>query len=442
MTMSNDWRNLLKSEKAVKLIAEQPHILGHIIGKTKLLDVHSEWIRYIWDTNEKRALQAFRGGYKTTSICTVGIIRWLFFHPDDRVAIIRKHVGHAADVVNTVAQAMEYPEIKELFKYRFGEYPRAKIMRNGALQYTFKKTNTPEPSVLALGLDGDITGKHFDKIIIDDFVTMRDRISRAERRNTRMALMEIQANIIDPGKGIGYIGTPWHREDAWKYVNSLCPIAKYPIGDYNFIGEKEVEKKRKMTTPSLFSANYELILKNDEASLFSDPVFLLRWDFSARGAMAQLDAAYDGDHYCALTIAAPIRKEGDNQFYQSIGFTYPGNVKDWIDEIVRLCRKYRAGAIYTETNPDKGYTADKLRGRGLRVKDYTERMNKHLKISTHLYNVWPYLEWAPETDEEYLSQVTDYREGAAPDDAPDSAASLFREAFSKDGANIRKMYEW
>jgi hypothetical protein len=67
-------------------------------------------------------------------------------------------------------------------------------------------------------------------------------------------------------------------------------------------------------------------------------------------------------------------------------------------------------------------------------------MNKHLKISTSLYNTWPFLEWDPETDEEYMLQITDYREGATPDDAPDSAASLFREGFPK--RNARAMYEW
>jgi hypothetical protein len=141
--------------------------------------------------------------------------------------------------------------------------------------------------------------------------------------------------------------------------------------------------------------------------------------------MAHVDAAYDGDHYCALTIAAPLREEGKNQYYQIVGFTYPGNVRDWIGEIAQLCRKYRTGAVYVETNPDKGFTAGLLKGKGLRVKDYTERMNKHLKISTQLYNVWPYLEWDPDTDGEYMLQVTDYRE-----------------AFSNRGSRARAMYEW
>jgi hypothetical protein len=217
-------------------------------------------------------------------------------------------------------------------------------------------------------------------------------------------------------------------------IRGFCDIAKYPISKYSFIPKEEAAKKKLTTTPFLYAANYELELLTDEGSLFSEPVYSPGWDYSLPGALAHVDAAFDGDHYCALTIAAPTRKEGETQYYQAIGFTYPGNMKDWVAELVRLCRKYRAGVIYVETNPDKGYTADKLRDKGLRVKGYAERMNKHLKISTHLYNVWPYLEWDPATDGEYMLQVTDYREGAEPDDAPDSAASLFREAFSKEGA--------
>jgi hypothetical protein len=145
--------------------------------------------------------------------------------------------------------------------------------------------------------------------------------------------------------------------------------------------------------------------------------------------MAQLDTAFDGDHYCALTIAAPTRKEGGNQWYQAAGFVYSGNVEDWEDAVVRLCKKYRVKYIYVETNADKGASSKRLAARGLRVKPYSEGMNKHVKIGTYLYAVWPYIEWAEETDEEYMSQVTEYKEGVTPDDAPDSAASLFREAF-------------
>jgi hypothetical protein len=196
-----------------------------------------------------------------------------------------------------------------------------------------------------------------------------------------------------------------------------------------------------MTTPYLFAANNELELGKDESLLFSEPLWPRRWDHSIQGAMAQLDTAFDGDHYCALSIAVPTRKEGEDQWYQAVGFTYPGNVEDWEQDIDRLCKKYKVKYIYVENNADKGATAKRLAVRGLRVKPYTEKTNKHIKIGTYLYAVWPHVEWAQETVDEYMSQITEYKEGIEPDDAPDSAAALFREAFSG-SANARKMYEW
>jgi hypothetical protein len=351
----------------------------------------------------------------------------MLFHPDDRILLTRKTFSDAAEVVKAVSRAMQTREIQELFKQAHGRYPKAVINREGALTYNFKRTNTPEGNLTGMGIEQGLTGHHYDKIISDDIITLRDRISRAERERTIEMTREIATNIIDPGKGSIWTGTPWHREDAWKVINGFCDIAKYPVSKYNFIGEEEVKRKRQSTTPYLFAANYELELRSDETLLFADPVMSAGWRFDVSGALAHIDAAYDGTHYNALTIAAPL----DGGRYQITGFTYPGNVKDWMPEIVKLCRKYRVKHICVETNPDKGYTADKLAEHGLRVKKYAETQNKYIKISTHLFDVWNSLEWAPDTDDEYLSQILDWREGSTPDDVPDSAASLFREGFNR-----------
>jgi hypothetical protein len=66
---------------------------------------------------------------------------------------------------------------------------------------------------------------------------------------------------------------------------------------------------------------------------------------------------------------------------------------------------------------------------GLKVISYDESQNKHVKITTYLYEVWQKIFWSMESSKEYLLQLVDYREGAEPDDAPDSAASIFREGF-------------
>jgi hypothetical protein len=435
-----DWS--IWAEENLKIIAQYPHILGHLIGFEKLNIWHTRWINHTWEADVPRALQAYRGGYKTTAIVLTGCIRWMLFHPNDRILLLRKKFSDAAEVVRAISRAMQTVEVNELFKQAHGEYPEAMVNKEGNLTYSFKKTNTIEGSITGLGIEQGITGHHYDKIVCDDIITLRDRISRAERERTIEMVREVATNIIDPGKGSIWTGTPWHREDAWKEIRRFARIARYPISKYNFIGEEAAEKKKRTTTPYLYSANYELELGKDESLLFSEPIWPRRWDHSIQGAMAQLDTAFDGDHYCALTIAAPTRKEGNNQWYQAVGFTYPGNVEDWEGTIVSLCKKYRVKYLYVETNADKGASAKRLASRGLRVKPYTEGMNKHIKIGTYLYKVWPYIEWSGDTDEEYMSQVTEYKEGVEPDDAPDSAAALFREAFDTAGSAARSRWEW
>ena len=259
------------NDEILQALIDNPHLLGHLMGKDKLTPLHSEWIKYCWDSNEPKALQAFRGGYKSTAIDVVGTVRWFLLQPNDRIALIRKSFNDSATVVSAVRQAMELPQIKELFKYAHGFYPKAIMAKDGKLRYNFKTTITPEVSFTAHGIDSSLTGMHYDKIICDDIITLKDRVSKAERERTKEIVNEIATNIIDPGKGSIWVGTPWHKDDAWNEINSFTDIAMYPISKFNFLGENAIENKKRTTTPFLYSANYELEIKRDETSLLSEP---------------------------------------------------------------------------------------------------------------------------------------------------------------------------
>jgi hypothetical protein len=110
-------------------------------------------------------------------------------------------------------------------------------------------------------------------------------------------------------------------------------------------------------------------------------------------------------------------------------------------EIKKLCKKYRARLLYNETNPDKGYSADKMKQIGINVKQYPETQNKHVKICTYLYEYWSEITWDKDTEPEYMNQILDYMEGNEPDDAPDSAASLIREAYGSKGSSMNG-WDW
>lgn len=432
-------------EDFLKLLIEQPHYLGWLIGKDKLNPLHSEWIKYIWDSEngEPRALMSFRGGYKSTSIDIVGIIRNFLIHPNERIALIRKSMTDSTTITDSVKQAMEIPVIKEIFRFAHGFYPKATMAKSGKLRYNFKTTITPEVNLMPFGVDSSLTGLHFDRILCDDIITLKDRISKAEREHTKEIVRELATNIIDPGKSIMFIGTPWHKDDAWNDINAFCPIAMYPISEYNFLGEEAIKEKRRTTTPFLFSANYELELKKDESSLFLDPKMAPGWDYSIRNVVAQLDAGFDGSDYCALTIMAPLDKKSfeESKNFQAVGFTYPGHVKTWMDKIVAYYKRYKCRVIYIETNADKGYVAQALRNAGLNVITYHESENKDVKISTFLFEYWERLNWSPATDDEYLNMILDYRPGTKDhDDCPDSCASLIREVCKPNKAKNHSLW--
>lgn len=433
------------NEDFLKLVIDKPHYLGWLIGKDKLNELHSEWIKYCWDSNEPRALQAFRGGYKSTAIDVVGIIRNFLINPNERIALIRKSFNDSCTIVSAVKQAMEMPEVKQLFKIAHGFIPRATMAKEGRLRYNFKTTITPEVNLTAHGIDSSLTGMHYDRIICDDIITLKDRISKAEREKTKEIVNELATNIIDPGKGSIWIGTPWHKNDAWKEINKFADIAMYPISEYNFLGEKAVQDKRRTTTPFLFSANYMLELRDDESSLFTEPKMAEGWDYMIRGSVAQLDAGFDGNDFCALTIIAPLDKKSyqETKSLQAVGFCYPGHIKTWTDKVVSYYKRYKCRAIYIESNADKGYVAESLRKEGLNVIVYHESQNKDIKISTFLYEYWNKLNWSPATDDEYLNMILDWRMGTKDhDDCPDSCASLIREVCKPNKRKSSSLYEW
>ena len=164
-----------------------------------------------------------------------------------------------------------------------------------------------------------------------------------------------------------------------------------------------------------------------------------KWSRSGIGYIrGHLDAAYDGDHYNALTVMAR-RNDG---LVQGVGTVIEGNVKNVMHNITTFFKQYNCHRIYNENNPDKGFTADLLREKGFNVTSYPEAMNKDVKISTFLVDMWDEIIWSDETDAEYMSQILDYREKQLPNDAPDSASSLVRFCFNKRGFGNRNRWEW
>jgi len=177
-------------------------------------------------------------------------------------------------------------------------------------------------------------------------------------------------------------------------------------------------------TSSLFAANYELKHIADKDAMFTNSVI----DDGSRtekiyNGVCHIDASYGGGDGTAFTI---IKDHEDGNIYVYGGLKQM-HVDDCLAGFEAKREHYRAGTLYSETNGDKGYLNKAVKRP---KKPYHEKMNKYIKISTHLKSVWSRIVFIKGTDKEYINQILDYTENATNDDAPDSLASIIRETVN------------
>lgn len=430
----------------------EPHRIGWLMGKTLLTPLHSKWIKELWDLEKHTGLQGHRGSYKTTGPVIVGSVYWLLFHPNARIAICRKTKTDANKTLRAIKEGMKVPAIRELFKIAHGSYPEFVTEKEDELTFTFKTEATVEGNVSGYGVESAMTGLHFDKVLCDDIVGKDDRYSEATRKKARMFYEELVTNIIDPGKQVMHNGTPWHKKDAWELYEDLVkkgiaePLKKYDCFSTGILSEKALEDKRSTTSPSLFAANYLLKHQASDDALYASPSYSPLWYYGQRAQVyAHLDAAFGGDCFNGFTIGQKL----DIGEIQVIGAAWEGHVSKHYATILEWFKTYKVTDFLMEENADKGFTGreimQKAREAGLNIKfhPYHEWQNKTHKMSTLPKYHWNNLRFVNKPSDLYIGHICDWQEGAIPDDALDSLASLLRFGYGQlnDNSELMDLYK-
>ena len=394
-----------------KGLIEYPVAFAHLLGYNLLEGIHNEWIKTLLWRDEDYTLQAHRDSYKTTCLI-VAVTMAMILRTDLTILLLRKESGSTVEFVRAVKKNLQ-SDIGQAFSMAVNKKPIQLLKDTQTEIHTnlFTDQGSKESQLVADGVRSfAITGKHFKRIYTDDIVTLKDRISNAERIQTDNIYQELQ-NIRTKDGVILNTGTPWHKQDTFRL---MPPPERYTIYDTGLFDEAGILKKKQSMTASLFSANYELKHVADEDCLFPNPKYE---KYPYVDGIAHIDASYGGADTTALTIMC----KHDGKLY-AFGKVWPTHVQNHYNEILVYLQKYKAGTLYMERNADKGYLAKEFGQMWPNISTYSEHMNKHIKISTHLKSSWNNIYWTPETDPEYIEQIVDYQENQGHDDAPDSAA--------------------
>ena len=413
-------------ESIVNLIKTNPVKIAHAVGFTLLTGLHNEWIINFIFGKYDETLKAHRGSYKTVAV-SIALALIVILFPNESTLFMRKTDADVTEVIKRVSAILKTDIFKAIAFIIYGVELKLITDTNNCIDTNLNVFNRGTPQLLGIGVNGSLTGKHFERIFTDDIVNLKDRISQAEREHTKLVYQELQ-NVKNRGGRIVNTGTTWHASDAF----SIMPEAKiYTCYETGLMTDEEIQQVRKSMTPSLFAANYELKCIADENALFKEPKFASKEDiekiFNGQG---QIDAGYGGEDYSAYTMMKYSKEE--NRLY-ALGKLWHKHIDNCLPEIKQLHEKYRCGTVHNEKNADKGYLHKRIKEYNMPSIVYNEFMNKHVKITTYLYKYWDIIYWLPETDPDYLNQILDYTEEAEHDDAPDSASSLCRKLFNKAG---------
>jgi len=410
-------------QQAIDYLLNNPVGYARMLGFTKLGTLHNQWIKDMVRGKEDKTLQASRGTYKTTCV-SVALALIAILLPTKRTLFMRKTDSDVKEVLKQVQKILMDQHTQYFVQTIYGINLRLLVSSSTEITTNLANDVKGTAQLVGIGTGASLTGKHFDRIFTDDIVNVQDRVSKAERDRTKIIYQELQ-NIKNRGGRIFNTGTPWHQEDAFSIMPEAERFDCYHPEIAKIISDAELEDIRSKMIPSLFAANYELRFVASEDVIFVSP------QTGGNPAMVEqgdchVDAAYGGEDYTALTIY----KKRDGKYYL-YGRIWRKHVDDCLDEICRLRALFGAGRIFCEDNGDKGYLAKDLRKRGERAVTYHESMNKFLKITSYLKNVWSDVIFVEGTDKEYINQICDYNENAEHDDAPDSAASAVRRVWQK-----------
>ena len=411
----------LTRQQAVEFLRDHPAKFGHMLGFTKLTEMHNGWISQMAFGTEDHTLQGHRSSYKTTSL-SIALSLIIILLPNKRILFMRKTDEDVKEIIKQVRNILMNPKTQYLVQCIYNI--NLKLNVDNATEITTNLTTDIKGTsqLVGIGTGSSLTGRHYDYIFTDDIVNVKDRVSRAERERTKTVYQEL-INIKNKGGKIFNTGTPWHQEDAF----SLMPDAeKWDYKRTGIFSDEEIESIKESMSPSLFAANYELKHIASEDVIFRDAQTGADVSNVINAKYCHIDAAYGGEDYTAFTIC---KKQGGK--YYVYGRLWGKHVDACLPDIFAEKQRLLAGIILCEENGDKGYLKKEILRQGERAASYWEDMNKYIKIVTFLKSEWKNIIFVDGTDADYIDMILNYNEYAEHDDAPDSLAVLIRKLWNK-----------
>lgn len=287
-----DQRQLLRKKCRESLYFFCKAVLGF---KDFTVAIHRPASEFIQDKRKRKLFMLPRSFFKSYN-ATIGYTMWLIIQKDDgmdfRGANERILIGNASakNAEQFLSKIKAVFERNTLFQFLFPElipdFTSKSTVWNVESVIVPRSIDYPEPTISTIGVGGNVVGRHFTRIILDDLINDQHAISPELMRKAidwykyTESLLEISAQ-----HELLVIGTRWAFNDLYSYI-------------------EENEGEYSPSNPLGFIKHIRHAIENDQ------PIFPERFPFAE---LARLRAKL-GDYMFSCLYLNDPRQPGVNDF--------------------------------------------------------------------------------------------------------------------------------
>lgn len=221
-----------------------------MFGYKDVSAVHQEIEDILNLDKEKHKLFLIPRGHLKSSFITIGYsIQALIKDQNKRILISNATWANARKFLSEIKGHI----LSDDFRAYFGDWKAQDAWNVDEITISTRTQVKKEPSISTTGLEKEITGQHYDIIIVDDIVS-RENTTTPDQIKKVISYYQSLIPILEVGGELIIIGTRWHLQDLYGHI-------KKNLKNEFFIYEREIKENGKYIFPEKFNEHVDAKLK-------------------------------------------------------------------------------------------------------------------------------------------------------------------------------------
>jgi predicted phage terminase large subunit-like protein len=296
-------------------------ILAEVVLGLTLMPFHRSMQAFTL-RNDKTLQLAFRGSGKTTTVTEVRCIAEMLWDPNVRILIVARTGDLARDMLGEIKQFIE----TDKFQYYFGDLKgeqnnRERKWTDSKITIGGRTIPRKEPTITTVGTEGQVVGKHFDRIFADDLIDENNARTQHMREQVRTFFYKTLTPTLEPDGQFHIVGTRYHFDDIYGQLMS---------SDDEFVHQviQALDDKGRSPWPQKYPAKKFETLRKAMGSVLFDTQFqcstdkmrggLFQWDWMPKLTNSEAAVRFGNNGQVYIGVDPSVGEKEQNDYFAMV----------------------------------------------------------------------------------------------------------------------------